>query len=117
MRAWSSARFTIDLPPGHEDLFGINVAKMSIVIPEAARAPLRTIASAVVQRAQRNYRDHLHEPEKESPADRDPRRPAEEGGPSISGDWPLILRTVNETLRDDPGRRDDLLVRLANAFG
>jgi Histidine kinase-, DNA gyrase B-, and HSP90-like ATPase len=115
------ARIAIDLPHGHEDLFGINVAKMSIVIPEAARASLRTIASAVVQEAQRNYRDQLHadvSPKETSAARPDAHaRPGAEGGPSISGDWPLILKTVNEALRDDPSRRDDLLVRLANAFG
>lgn len=117
------ARIAIDLPPGHEELFGINVAKMSIVIPEAARAPLRTIASAVVQQAQWSYREHLDRTggpvEAATPA-RTHRQVAENGsgsgGPSISGDWPLILRTVNEALRDDPARRDALLVRLVNAF-
>lgn len=116
------ARIAIDLPHGHEELFGINVAKMSILIPEAARAQLRTISSAVVQEAQRNYRDRLHT----APAARNPAAAGEKGsaqtgngngGPSISGDWPLILKTVNETLDDVPGRRDELLVRLANAFG
>jgi hypothetical protein len=116
------ARIAIDLPHGHEDLFGINVAKMSIVIPTAARAPLRAIASAVVQDAQRKYRDQLHEPAPAAAAWNGSEEAAavrrkDDGGPSISGDWPLILRTVNEALRDDPGRRDDLLVRLANAFG
>jgi hypothetical protein len=114
------ARIAIDLPTGHEELFGINVAKMSIVIPEAARAPLRTIASAVVQQAQWSYREHLDrglEPVKATiPAPARLAAGGESGGPSISGDWPLILRTVNEALRDDPGRRDDLLVRLVNAF-
>jgi histidine kinase/DNA gyrase B/HSP90-like ATPase len=114
------ARIAIDLPAGHEELFGINVAKMSIAIPEAARAPLRTIASAVVQQAQWSYREHLDrivEPVTAPPPIR--RREVAQGGsggPSISGDWPLILRTVNEVLRDDPARRDDLLVRLVNAF-
>jgi hypothetical protein len=114
------ARIAIDLPAGHEELFGINVAKMSIVIPEAARAPLRMIASAVVQRAQRSYREHLDrrsEPvESADPARRRKAADGEAGGPSISGDWPLILRTVDEALRDDPVRRDDLLLRLVNAF-
>lgn len=115
------ARIAIDLPTGHEELFGINVAKMSIVIPEAARAPLRTIASAVVQQAQWSYREHLDRagtPVEAAEPARDHRQPAENGsgGPSVSGDWPLILRTVNEALRDDPARRDELLVRLVNAF-
>lgn len=114
------ARIAIDLPAGHEELFGINVAKMSIAIPEAARASLRTIASAVVQQAQWSYREHLDrrvEPAAVTISDR--RREVSDGGsagPSISGDWPLILRTVNEALDDDPKRRDDLLLRLVNVF-
>lgn len=115
------ARIAIDLPLGHEELFGINVAKMSIVIPEAARPPLRTIATAVVQEAQRKYRDQLEVVGPKAEPGRGGEAAAAasgggEGGPSISGDWPLILKTVNDALRDDPGRRDELLVRLANAF-
>jgi hypothetical protein len=112
------ARIAIDLPAGHEEMFGINVAKMSVVIPEAARAALRTIASAVVQRAQSSYRDQMTEavvaPSREAaPAVREG---GGGGGPSISGDWPLILKTVNEALADVPGRRDEVLTRLVNAF-
>jgi len=114
------ARIAIDLPVGHEDLFGINVAKMSIVIPEAARPPLRTIASSVVQEAQRKYRDQLDVvlPRAGAASGGTPTASDSDlgGAPSISGDWPLILKTVNEALRDDPPRRDALLVRLANAF-
>lgn len=113
------ARIAIDLPVGHEDLFGINVAKMSIIIPEAARPSLRAIASAVVQAAQRKYRDQLElaPPKDESHGDQAPTPTTPDANaPSISGDWPLILRTVNEALGDDPPRRDELLVRLANAF-
>jgi hypothetical protein len=116
------ARIAIDLPTGHEELFGINVAKMSIVIPDAARAPLRTIASAVVQQAQWSYRDQIHASAKADPIrdevteQRGEASSRGDEGPSISGDWPVILRTVNDALRDDPGRRDDLLVRLVNAF-
>lgn len=112
------ARIAVDLPRTHEYLFGINVSKMSVTIPEAARAPLRAIASAVVQQAQRSYRDHLHEPAELEPAVADDaiQRIRGSGGPSISGDWPLILRTVNETLSHDPDRREELLLKLANAF-
>jgi hypothetical protein len=115
------ARIAINLPSGHEELFGINVAKMSVVIPEAARAQLRTIASAVVQQAQSSYRDQMVDatvataPEPSAP--REAAAATARGvGPSVSGDWPLILRTVNEALADVPTRRDDLLTRLVNAF-
>jgi anti-sigma regulatory factor (Ser/Thr protein kinase) len=115
------ARIAIDLPPGHEELFGINVAKMSVVIPEAARAQLRTIASAVVQQAQSSYRDQLAGTpatavEKPALARNGSAGSGDPTGPSISGDWPLILRTVNEALADVPSRRDELLTRLVNAF-
>ena len=112
------ARIAIDLPHGYEELFSINVAKMSIAIPEAARPPLRAIASAVVQHAQRNYRDQLDESILEKRHDRGVGKaePAQHDGPSVTGDWPLILRTVNVALKDDPKRRDELLVSLANAF-
>ncbi len=115
------ARVAVDLPLGHEDLFGINVAKMLVTIPEAARPPLRAIASAVAQEAQRSYRDHLPDRGKPIPLAPDvvtsaKKRPPGAGGPSITGDWPVILRTVSDVLCDQPGRRDDLLLRLANAF-
>jgi len=112
------ARIAIDLPSGHEELFGINVAKMSVVIPEAARAQLRTIASAVVQQAQSSYRDQMKGTAVEESAR--PRRgsggSADPTGPSISGAWRLILRTVNDALSDVPVRRGELLTRLVNAF-
>jgi hypothetical protein len=124
------ARIAIDLPLGREDLFGINVAKMSAALPEAVRAPLRTLASAVVQEAQRSYRDHVpavveHRdigttaaPSANGLSMRREQNGSANGvtGPSVSGDWPLILRTVNEALSDVPARRDELLLRLANAF-
>jgi hypothetical protein len=115
------ARIAIDLPSGHEELFGINVAKMSVVIPEAARAQLRTIASAVVQKAQSSYRDQMTGAgvaiaERRSMARPDQAAGDDGQGPSISGDWPLILKTVNEVLADVPTRRDDVLTGLVNAF-
>lgn len=116
------ARIAVDLPIGHEDLFGINVAKMSLALPESVRAPLRTLASAVVNEAQRSYREHLHQatPPAEPPTVPDDAATAarvrEERAASISGDWPLILSTVNETLVDHPEVRDRLLLRLVNAI-
>lgn len=117
------ARIAIDLPLGDEDLFGINVAKMSVSMPDGVRAPLRAIASAVVQEAQRSYRELLHDPASsrdfvglEEVSDLGNHR-ASDSGPSIAGDWPVILRTVTEVLADEPVRRDQVLLRLANAFG
>ena len=95
---------------------------MAMTMPEAARPPLRVIASAVVQEAQRSYREHLHQPDPTPQSSPLPdsvethERARVAGGPSITGDWPLILRTVNDVLADEPRRRDDLLLHLANAF-
>lgn len=110
------ARIAIDLPVGHEHLFGINVAKMSVTLPEAVRPTLRTIASAVVQHAQRRYREaqpavdvstHI---DHQLPAHRD----VEEL--EIGGDWPAISAAVHETLSEDPVTRDRVLLALANAY-
>jgi hypothetical protein len=105
------ARIAIDLPIGHEHLFGINVAKMSVALPEAIRPTLRTIASAVVQEAQRRYREHMEPAELST----DLETPAGEGLSTISSDWPLISSTVTETLADQPELRDRVLLALANA--
>jgi len=117
------ARIAVDLPISHEELFGINVSKMSVSLPEAARPPLRTIASAVVQEAQRSYREHLHQAVPPAPSIRVPDHPEDPPqdqmgeGPSIAGDWPLILRSVTDALSDDPRARDRVLLSLANAVG
>jgi hypothetical protein len=45
-----------------------------------------------------------------------PERGRGKDGPSITGDWPKILVTVNDVLADEPRRREELLLRLANVF-
>jgi hypothetical protein len=112
------ARIAIDLPDGREELFGINVAKMSVSLPDVVRPPLRAIAAATVNEAQRSYREMAppHHDVSLAVPDLGPPLGAHAGEPSISGDWPMILRTVNEAMSDQPGRRDEVLLRLANAF-
>lgn len=114
------ARIAVDLPHGQEELFGINVAKMSVSLPEGVRAPLRAIASATVNEAQRSYREVAPPPaiNTDSAPDVGPSTAAPARGDelSLSGDWPLILRTLNDTMSDLPGRRDEVLLKLANAF-
>lgn len=105
------ARIAIDLPIGDEHRFGINVAKMSVSLPEAVRPSLRAIASAVVQDAQRRYREQEPREIAETP-------PAVDGDrlSTISGDWPLISSTISEMLASDPEARDRVLLALANAY-
>lgn len=106
------ARIALDLPPGQEELFAVDVAKMRVTIPEDLRPGLRALAAATVAVAQERYRDNLHGPETPHGADLDGRSPE---AISLSRDWPAILAVVDDVLGDDPGLRDKLLVRLANA--
>lgn len=107
------ARIAIDLPVAHEHLFGINVAKMSVSLPESVRPTLRTIASAVVQLAQRRYREHLPEPAEDLGSDQ---ARGADGGLMIGGDWPAISAAVSGALPDDPALRDRILLAVANAY-
>jgi anti-sigma regulatory factor (Ser/Thr protein kinase) len=116
------ARIAVDLPAGHEHHFAINVAKMSLTLPEAVRPALRAIAASTAQAAQRQYRDQVpaqHEQERHSSYAAQQLTTAtrtDAQGPSLTGDWSLISATVEEVLDDRPDIRDKLLLRLANAF-
>jgi hypothetical protein len=109
------ARIAIDLPIGHEHLFGINVAKMSMSLPEAVRPELRAIASGVVQLAQRRYREAqadeaLPSVERESEVFR-----GDVSELRLGGDWPAISAAVHRVLASDTRLRDRVLLELANA--
>lgn len=106
------ARISLDLPIGGEDRFAVDVAKRRVSIPEELRPGLRAIASGAVAAAQERYRDHL-----DASADTgDPSStPPEYEAIRISRDWPAILAVVDDVLGSEPGLRDRLLVRLANA--
>lgn len=106
------ARIAIDLPPGEEERFAVDVAKMRVAIPEDLRPGLRAIAAATVALAQERYRDHLDDSTDPPTLDLEP--PGAEAI-SISRDWPAIMSAVDEVLGDDIELRDRLLVRLANA--
>jgi Histidine kinase-, DNA gyrase B-, and HSP90-like ATPase len=109
------ARIAIDLPVGHEHLFGINVAKMSVSLPEAVRPELRAIASGVVQLAQRRYREvEAGEPVHGVERERDVIR-GHVSELRIGGDWPAISAAVHRVLTSDTKLRDRVLLELANA--
>jgi Histidine kinase-, DNA gyrase B-, and HSP90-like ATPase len=87
------ARIAIDLPPGAEDAWQINVAKMRVVIPEDLRPDLRGLISSVVAEAQRSYREHASPGATLSPAGVPRRQPApvdDAAGVRVSRDWPAI---------------------------
>ena len=48
------ARIAIDVPPGLEELFQINVAKMRVVLPDEVRPQLRALAAGVVTSPRRH---------------------------------------------------------------
>ena len=50
------ARIAVDIPPGADAAFGINVSKMRVLVPAELRPDLKAIASAVANRAQAAYR-------------------------------------------------------------
>ena len=106
------ARIAVDLPPGEEVCFAIDVAKMRVTIPEELRPSLRALAAASVVAAQERYREHLHGADL---IDADDIHTPTTEAISLSRDWPAILAVVDDVLRDDAELRDKLLIRLANA--
>lgn len=104
------ARIAVDLPPGQEEQFAVDVAKMRVSVPEDLRAGLRAIASGAVAVAQERYRDHLDTGNEVVHA-----RPMTSEAISLSRDWPAIMAVVDDVLGQQPHLRDRLLLRLANA--
>jgi hypothetical protein len=58
------ARIGIDLPREADELFGVNVSKMRVTLPESLRPALRALATAVTSQAQENYRERNEKPER-----------------------------------------------------
>lgn len=71
------ARIAVDLPRDADELFGVNVAKMRVALPESLRPELRALASAVTTRAQEKYRTRSSEPALSSLGPRAAAGPAE----------------------------------------
>jgi hypothetical protein len=105
------ARIAIDIPPGAEDAFRINVAKMRVVVPEALRPPLRALAAGIVATAQDAYRHRLHLVTEDSGVD----EASAAGAATIADLWPVISEVVSRELADHPELVRRVLVALANA--
>lgn len=107
------ARVSLDIPPGADEAFRVNVSKMQVGLPEGLRPQLRAVLAGVVGLAQNVYRQHGAREER-------PRtRPATPGAASdgweIGGDWPLIRAAISAELHERPDLADRLLVSLVNA--
>jgi Histidine kinase-, DNA gyrase B-, and HSP90-like ATPase len=110
------ARIALDIPPGLEDAFQINVSKMQVVIPEEIRPQLRTVASGVVTMAQEAYRKRVRLISNEKPAAATDVAAQSEAGLWQLGDhWSLILDVLERELAEHPEVLDRILVALVNA--
>jgi len=109
------ARIAVDIPSGAEDLFGINVAKMAVALPDQLRPQLRALAAGVVSSAQEAYRQRLRLLASPETVDH-PGTNGSTSSDSTLGDlWPLITDILRRELRQHPDLRDRVLVALANA--
>jgi hypothetical protein len=105
------ARISIDIPPGADAAFRINVSKMTVGLPEGVRPQLRALVAGVVSLAQDVYRRRLsavgdRRDESESPRSSHP--------VTIGDQWPDIVAVLNQQLGDQPKLLDRVLVELAN---
>jgi hypothetical protein len=107
------ARIALDIPPGADAAFRINVSKMSVSLPEPLRPQLRALIAGVVSLAQDIYRRRLAVVSGEGqPEDRPPS--AEHRPITVGDQWPVIFETLHQELRDHPELLDRVLVALAN---
>jgi hypothetical protein len=108
------ARIAVDLPPGSDEVFGVNVAKMRVSIPPSIRDPLMAIASGVATKASERYRARIQ---------RAIRRPASgaqgpaEPEPMVAALSPTerdLLRIILELARSEFREEPDILRRLVS---
>jgi hypothetical protein len=106
------ARVCIDLPPGAERAFGLNVAKMRVTVPRDLRNELMAIASGVATQASINYRSggqqHSH-PARAQIANGQP--PVARLIDSIDAESIDALRMIAGLLRDEFATEPDVLRR------
>jgi hypothetical protein len=110
------ARIALDIPPGLEEAFQINVSKMQVVIPEEIRPQLRTVASGVVTMAQEAYRKRVRLVPSRNPTAATEFPPQNQAGLWQLGDhWSLNLEVLERELAGHPDVLDRILIALANA--
>lgn len=107
------ARIAIDIPPEADQAFRINVAKMTVGLPESIRPQLRALVAGVVSLAQDVYRRRLAVVTDESAGARGALE-AESRPITVGDQWKTILEVLDRRLGDQPELLDRLLVELAN---
>jgi hypothetical protein len=106
------ARVAVDIPPGGDEAFRINVAKMTVGLPDSIRAELRVLVAGIVSRAQDIYRQRVRlVPDPESGIGDG----SGEVGLAIGDHWSLIVEVLERELADHPDVLDRVLLALINA--
>jgi Histidine kinase-, DNA gyrase B-, and HSP90-like ATPase len=103
------ARIAIDIPPGADAAFRINVSKMTVGLPDAVRPQLRALIAGVVSNAQDAYRRRLVLVS----GDADVVVPS--NAVTIGDQWPQIQQVLTLHLKDQPEVLDRILLALANS--
>jgi hypothetical protein len=110
------ARIAVDVPPGADAAFGVNVSKMRVTLPSDVRRELAAIASGVVARAQDAYRQRVR---LVSPEPTSPPMPELSGtqrdGWNLADDWGIIVAVLERELEAHPELLHRVLIALANA--
>lgn len=101
------ARISIDIPAGADEAFRINIAKMSVGLPDDLRPHLRVLVAGVIGQAQEAYRRPVRL------AVERPDGPAP--GLTLGEQWPAIVDVLERELEAHPELLDRVLVALANA--
>jgi hypothetical protein len=84
------ARISVDLPPGCDEVFRINVSKMRLSVPRPLRDPLMAIASGVAAQASSRYRS----------TPREARATSKEVAPCDQVPPPTLVTTLTSEERD-----------------
>jgi hypothetical protein len=102
------ARIALDVPPTADEAFRVNVAKMSVGLPDTVRPELRVLIAGVVAAAQDAYRQRPRLVDVSA-------EPTGSSGLTLGDQWPLIVDVLESELAAYPELLDRVLVALVNA--
>ena len=106
------ARVALEIPSGADELFRINVAKMSVGLPESLRPPLRALVAGIASHAQDVYRKRVRVvPDGAGETSTDDVA----GAAFLLGDhWPAVVAVLERELKGHPRILDRVLLALIN---
>jgi hypothetical protein len=108
------ARVAVDLPDAEEDMFRINVAKMTVGLPESLRPQLRVLATGIVSRAQDAYRRRARAVP-DALGSQSTGQPSAIADGTLGDQWPIIVEVLERELGDHPELLERVLLGLINA--